>query len=135
MKDKGNYYKWRTREWFRKKGYACEYLEKLQRIITGNGHVIFVKKDVFAADGLAMNGQEMIFWNSKLGMKNVAEGLKKFNQHPYPPGTHRWLVLWQPRAREPEIVPVPNTKLYVTKKRIPPIPKREIPFSSEKEES
>ena len=67
---------------------------------------MFVKKDVFGADGLSMDGKEMIFWNAKLGKKNVAQGIKEFQAFPYPLDIIRWVVIWEPRAREPEIVNV-----------------------------
>jgi len=111
MGNKGNYYKLKTKKWFKEKGYACEYLEKLQRIVVkdkkkNKSKVIFIKKDVWGADGVAMNGEEIIFWNSKLGDKNIAEGLKEFAKYPYPKNVRRWLVVWEVRKREPEIVEV-----------------------------
>jgi len=110
MANKGNYYKLKTKKWFIDKGYACEYLEKLQRISTPRG-VFFIKRDVFAADGLAMNGDEMIFWNSKLGKKNIAQGLKEFAKHPYPAGIKRWVIVWEPRVAEPEIIEVEDVEV------------------------
>lgn len=106
MKSKGNYYKLRTKKWFIKKGYLCEYLEKVQRIYV-RGRVIFIKRDVFGADGLSMKrGETLIFWNSKLGKKNIAQGIKEFAQYPYPGTVKRWIIVWEVRAREPEIVEV-----------------------------
>lgn len=105
MTSKGDYYKYRTKKWFQSKGYACEYLEKTQRIYA-KGRVIFTKLDIFGADGLAMNGKEMIFWQCKLNKKNVAAGIKEFAKYPYPPNAERWVIVWQPRAREPEIIEV-----------------------------
>jgi hypothetical protein len=105
MSSKGNYYKLRTKKWFIAKGYACELLEKLQRIYI-KGQVIFIKRDVFGSDGLAMNSEEIIFWNSKFGKLNIAKGIKEFHEHPYPTIVKRWVVVWEFRAREPEIVEV-----------------------------
>jgi len=108
-RDKGNYYKRKTKKWFIKQGYWCDYVERLQRIVTYDKFtkepkVIFVKQDLAGADLLAMNGEELIFANSKLGRKNIAEGLKEFAKFPYPPFVKRWLVVWEVRAREPEII-------------------------------
>jgi hypothetical protein len=99
---KGNYYKLKTKKWFLDKGYACEYLEKMQRIFTKKG-IIFIKKDVFGADGVAMNKDEIIFWNSKFGRSNISAGIKEFEQFPYPKSVKRWVVVWGLREREPEI--------------------------------
>lgn len=109
MTNKGNYYKLKTKKWFIKKGYACEYLEKLQRIVTSSGDgVIYIKRDIFGADGLAMNQDDIIFWNSKLGRKNIAQGLKEFAKFPYPTVVRRWVIVWEYRAREPEVIEVEN---------------------------
>ena len=104
--NKGNYYKIKTRRWFEKKGYICEYLEKLQRIVTKQGKILYVKKDLLGADGIAMNGEEVIFWNSKKGRSNVAKGIKEFMKYPYPSCVKKWIVVWEDRKREPEIIEV-----------------------------
>ena len=100
--NRGNYYRRKTKKWFEDKGYFADYLEKNQRIFT-NGQIIFIKKDVAGADGMAMNGKEMIFWQSKLGNKNVAKAIKEFKSYPYPPSVGRWIIVWTPRGREPYI--------------------------------
>lgn len=104
--NKGQYYKLKTKKWFEGKGYLCEYTEKLQRIITKEGKVIFVKKDIWGSDGMAMNGEEMIFWNSKYRKANVAKGLKEFSKYPFPSFVNLWLVIWEKGKREPEIIEV-----------------------------
>ena len=101
--NKGSYYKLKTKKWFEEKGYETEIVEKLQRIWTPKG-VFFKKQDVFGADGISMNEQEIIFWNSKFGKSNIAEGLKEFAKYPFPNFVKRWLVVWEARVREPEIV-------------------------------
>ncbi len=108
--NKGTYYKTKTKKWFQKDGFHVEYLEKNQRIFV-KGKVIFIKRDVFGADGLAMNTEKMIFWQCKLNKKNIAEAIKEFNKFPYPKACpqkciERWIVVWTPRAREPEIIEV-----------------------------
>jgi len=102
---KGNYYRVKTKKWFQDKGYFTEYLEKNQRIFI-KGRVIFIKRDLFGADGLSMNGKEMIFWQAKLNSDNIAKAVKEFNQFPYPSFVQRWIVVWTPKAREPQIVEV-----------------------------
>lgn len=109
-KNRGNYYKLRTRNWFRKKGYDCELSEKLYPIIdkdkiTGETKLIgYRKSDIFGSDMIAMNGEEIIFANSKFGRQNITEGLKEFAKYPFPSCVKRWVVVWEFRAREPEII-------------------------------
>lgn len=104
---KGNYYKIRTKNWFIKKGYQCELLERLNRIyLPKTKQIIFQKKDVFGADGLAMNKEEIIFWNAKFGKKNIASGIKEFKKFEFPSFVKLWLIVWEYRKREPEIVEV-----------------------------
>ncbi len=107
--NKGNYYKIKTKKWFKDKGYFAEYLERNQRIVIG-GKTIFIKKDMAGADGMAMNKETIIFWQCKLNKKNVAEAVKEFQKFPYPPTVSRWIVVWIPRAREPEITEVEDIK-------------------------
>lgn len=103
---KGNYYKLKTKKWFELKGYECEYLEKLQRIFT-KGKVIWIKRDLFGADILAMKKpDEMIFCQVKLGKSHVAEAYKEFAKHQFPDFVKLWIVVWEVRAKEPEIISV-----------------------------
>ena len=102
--NKGNYYKLKTRDWFKKKGYAVEIIEKMHRIYTG-GKVIFIKRDVFGADIMACNDTETILANSVFGRANVAARIKEFKKYPNG-GLKRWIVVWETRAQEPEIIEV-----------------------------
>ncbi len=105
---KGNYYKIKTKKWFEEKGYQCEYLEKLQRIFTKDKKVIFIKKDLFSSDGLAINENEIIFWNSKLNKKNISQGYKNYSELKIPkiPQIKKWLIVWEKYSKEPEIIEV-----------------------------
>jgi hypothetical protein len=107
MANKGDYYRYKTKKWFQDLGYKTEYLEQRQRIYT-KGKVIFVKRDLFASDGLSMNEDLMIFWQCKLNKKNIADAIKEFSKFPFPDSkeVERWIVVWEPRKREPEIIKV-----------------------------
>ena len=111
---KGNYWKYKTKKWFEDQGYYVDYLEKNQRIVA-NGKVIFIKKDIMGCDGIAMNKQHIVFWQSKLNKKNIAEALKEFDKYPWPNSKHIdvWVIIWEPRQRVPTIEPyeVPNSLL------------------------
>jgi len=110
--NKGNYYKHKTKKWFENKGYFAEYLEKQQRIYDKKRNkIIFVKKDIAGADGLAMNEHEIIFWNSKAGTSSKSAGIKEFAKYPFPRFVKLWLVCWKERQSEPEIIEV-NDIIY-----------------------
>lgn len=104
---KGNYYKKKTKEWLEKEGFYCEYLEKLQRIYT-QGRIIYVKRDLFGSDLLAMNGEKIVFVQVKSGSKNTGINYKKaieeFKKYPFPNFVDRWIIIWKERQKEPEII-------------------------------
>ena len=100
--NKGDYYRYRTKKWFENKGYQTEYLERRQRIFT-KGKVIFIKRDLFASDGLSINGDRIIFWQCKLNKSHIADAVKEFSKYNFPKSVERWIVIWEPRKREPEI--------------------------------
>jgi hypothetical protein len=102
---KGNYYKVKTRKYFEDLGYHVEYLEKFQRIYTPKG-VLNIKRDLLASDGMAMNKERMIFWQSKLTKHNVADAITQFKKLPFPPTVECWIVVWTTRVKEPEIIQV-----------------------------
>lgn len=101
----GNYYKHRTKKWLEDQGYTVQLTEFLTTRFIGEGKTIFVKKDVFGSDGIAMNGEEIIFWNSKSTTKenkkslNVQkyQGKSEFKKYPFPSCVKRKLYIWIPR--------------------------------------
>ena len=105
MKSKGNYYKLRTKRWLEKKGYQVSFLERLQRIYV-KGKVIFIKKDQMASDLLAVSESEIIFVQVKLNRNNIAQAVKEFSKFEFPAFVGKWIVVWEVRAREPEIIEV-----------------------------
>ena len=102
---KGNYYKKKTKDWFKDDGYVSEYVEKQQRIYT-KGKVIFIKKDLWGADGIAMKEDELIFWQAKLNKKGISSAIKEFKKYPFPKFVKCYIVVWTPRVREPDIIEV-----------------------------
>lgn len=107
---RGNYYKRKTKDWFEKRGYTTQLTEFVTTRPIGGGKVIYVKKDVFGADGISMNGQEIIFWNSKFmanansGYNSKSTGKKDFKEFPFPACVKRQLIMWELRVKEPTIV-------------------------------
>jgi len=117
-KNKGQTFKVKTKKWFIERGYACEYAELLRTIFLGPGKLLYQKKDLFGADGIAMNGHEIIFWNSKATDQShhVREGIEEFNKFPFPPFVKRWLVVWTTRVKEPTIYDVETGTSLMTQK-------------------
>ncbi len=107
--NKGNYYKRKTKEFLEKEGYCCEYLEKLQRIMSGK-KILHIKKDIFGADILALNSEKIIFIQVKSGKNTtgiaISKAIEEFNKYPFPAFVERWIVIWRERIKEPEIVNV-----------------------------
>jgi hypothetical protein len=107
----GNYYKNRTKKYLESKGYTVQLTEFLTTRIIGPGKFIYVKKDVFGSDGIAMNGEEIIFWNSKATTKERGhtfdvhkyQGKTEFSKYPFPVFVKRKLYIWVPR-KEPIII-------------------------------
>lgn len=103
---RGKYYRLKTRKILEVDGYEVEYMEKYQSIYVGNGKVIHKKNDLFGSDILAMNGKDMRFVQVKLGRSHIAEGIKEFHAHKFPPDARCELWIWAPKE-EPDIIEVP----------------------------
>lgn len=109
---RGNYYKRKTKAFLEADGYTCVPAERSQRIVIPakekgqDVRVLFRKTDLLASDIIAMNGEEILFVQSKLGRKNIAEGIKEFHKFPFPRSEQIrcLLFIWEPRVREPEII-------------------------------
>jgi hypothetical protein len=103
---KGNYYKLKTRDWLAEKGYIVDVIEKLKsQFIPATKRVIYQKKDVLGADLIAVNDHETILVNSVFSKTHVAAHVKEFKKYPAG-GCRRWVVVWEIRVKEPEIIEV-----------------------------
>lgn len=114
MADKGNYYKRRSKEWLVGLGYShVEYTEKLQRIAKKDGGIMYVKRDLFHSDGIAIGNDEVIFWNSVLSKANVASHVKNYLTIPWPACEHLkvWIIVWEKGAHEPEIIDLAEVEI------------------------
>lgn len=109
---KGNYYKRRTKDYYEKLGYSVQ-LTEFTCSLAIKGRNIFRKIDIFGSDGIAMDGKEIIFWNSKATDDFVENGVEKmksagkieFAKYPFPPFVKKQVVVWKPRE-EPEVFDV-----------------------------
>jgi hypothetical protein len=108
---RGNYYKLKTKKFLESKGFTVQLTEFVSSRPIGNGKMIWTKKDVFGSDGIAMNGEEIIFWNAKATTSDVVQGINKhksqgkieFAKFPFPNCVKRKLYIWEPR-KEPVII-------------------------------
>lgn len=98
---RGTYYRYKTKKYLIAKGYEVEYLERLQRIQKPGGKAIWIKRDIFGCDLVAMDGNEVLWVQIKLGEKHIAEGRKEFWNHKFPTDAKRVIFVWERNAREP----------------------------------
>lgn len=105
---KGQHFKIRTRDYFRKLGYTAELVEKLQVVKRGS-YIGYIKKDMMGGDVLACNSTEAILANSVLGKSNIAKHVKEFKKYPSG-GMHRVIVIWEKGWRSPLIREVDEIK-------------------------
>lgn len=99
-KSSGNYYKYKTRDFFKAEGWDVGNAETKYQI---PGTRIYVKKDLFGADYVIMNGEDIVFVNVTV-KDHVAEHIHRFEKYPFPQSVKRWVVYWNKGAKEPTIV-------------------------------
>ena len=101
---RGNYYKRKSKEYYEKLGYTVQLTEFCCGMII-KGRCIYRKIDIFGSDGIAMNGNEVIFWNSKATTRDVQDGISKmkssakleFEKYPFPTSVKKQAIIWLPR--------------------------------------
>lgn len=103
---KGNYYKRKTKEYYEKLGYTVQLTEFTCATVI-KGRCFYRKIDIFGSDGISMNGNEIIFWNSKHCTTNdknnidtqIRDAKKEFAKYPFPPFVKLVIVMWKPRQK------------------------------------
>jgi len=103
---RGNYYKRKSKEWYEKQGYTVQLTEFMCATVV-KGRCFYRKIDIFGSDGIAMNGKEIIFWNSKATTPDRKDGIAKmksktkleFEKYPFPKSVKRQAIIWQPRQK------------------------------------
>lgn len=108
---KGNYYKVKTKKFYEDNGFTVQITEFMCGRMIPGGRMIYVKKDIFGSDLIAMNGTEIIFVNSKATTEDRKDGITKmksegkveFEKYPFPPGVKRQVAIWLPR-KDPIII-------------------------------
>ncbi len=104
---KGNYYKSKTRDFLKKQGYAVETMERYTQFVKDGKRIMF-KRDIFASDLLAMNENDIIFVQVKLGRKNIASGIKAFQDISFPPHVKKQIFVWEQGRGMPEVIEEEN---------------------------
>lgn len=106
---RGNYYKRKTKDYYEKLGYVVQLTEFMCASVF-KGKCFYRKIDIFGSDGIAMNGEEIIFWNSKHSTTTkesmdriINYGKADFEKYPFPDYVKKQIVMWQPR-KKPEII-------------------------------
>jgi len=103
---RGNYYKRKSKEYYESLGYIVQLTEFMCATVI-KGRCFYRKIDIFGADGIAMNGNEIIFWNSKATTPEVKDGVSKmkssakieFEKYPFPKCVKLQAIIWQPREK------------------------------------
>lgn len=122
---KGQYWKSRTKKFLELAGYQVAFLERVLWIQTKVGRVP-VKRDQFASDLLAVNREEIVFVQVKGGVSRrsqLAAARNEFGKFAFPSGTKQWIVLWAPRARDPEVIVVSEGPCGTLEQRLAPPPR------------
>jgi len=107
-RQKGNYYRLKTKHWLEAHGWTVQVSERkkinyFRDRKTGELKQFYAPIDLFGADLVAMNGQNIVFVQVKAGKKNIAQARAEFLSYPFPKCVWRWIVSWKPKAREPEV--------------------------------
>lgn len=114
---RGTYYRARSRRFLEGEGYAVADLEKMFRVFdrAKPERVLWTKRDQLGADLLAVNAREVLFVQVRGGRtarSKVAAALREFARWPCPRRARQWVMVWVPRAREPQIVDVAEERRF-----------------------
>jgi hypothetical protein len=107
----------RTKEWLTKKGYVWADMEIKSWVDPNRGKeadiaagrvqarpMFATKRDQFGCDLLATDGKVWVAIQVKTNPGDMSRGRRDLCSHPFPPGTQRWVVRWEPKAHDPVIL-------------------------------
>jgi hypothetical protein len=100
---KGSYYKARTKAYYEALGCQVAFLERMM-VIPGP-RPRYIKRDQFGADLLVIDDAGAILVQVKSERTHLAAARKEFDKYPMPSTVRKWIVVWEPRGREPEVIP------------------------------
>ena len=102
-KQMGNYYVAKTIKFLEEEGYKVARLE-VNHIVFIGGKTIWVKKDTFGSDLMAINKKHIIFvqvkssTDGKFDMGTVKREWSQWDEY-WPKHSERWLFMWEPRKK------------------------------------
>jgi hypothetical protein len=102
---KGQAAKLKTKRWLEAQGYVVAFLERVLWI-QGKAGLVPCKRDQYGADLEAKSATRTIYAQVKSGTSarsQLAAARKEFAKYPLDGHDQQWIVIWTPRAREPEV--------------------------------
>lgn len=105
----GTKFKYATKKYLLGKGFQVEYIEKFTSIPTPKG-LVRVKRDLFASDILAIDREQIIFVQVKYGSTErsrqvaLSSARTEYGKFTFPDFVDKWIFLWQPGVKNPEII-------------------------------
>ena len=98
----GNRNKLKAKKYFESKGYFVVNCE-LNKICYFGGRLVCVHKDLLGADLLLLHKEkdEIIFVQVKTNKQDILDGVYEFEKYPFPECVKKWVVLFEPRIKEP----------------------------------
>lgn len=104
---KGNRYKYKTKKWLESQGFLVEYSEMVRYFFDRKKGVrIPIKKDLFYSDLIAIRSDVILFVQAKVNKRNLSLAKANFKRLAMPQNCEKWIVVWIPRKREPEIIKI-----------------------------
>jgi hypothetical protein len=105
---RGQAAKLKTKRWFEGQGYVVAFLERVLWI-QGKSGLVPCKKDQYGADLEAKSETCTVYAQVKSGTSarsQLAAARREFAKYPLDGHDQQWIVVWLPRAREPEVIVV-----------------------------
>ena len=90
---RGNISRNKTKKYYEARGWQVQKAEQSTFFFFG-GRPRIKKQDLFGADLLAMNGEEIVFIQVKTGKPQMAECRKEFAKYAFPPFVKKVVVCW-----------------------------------------
>jgi len=102
---KGNRYKYKTKKWLENQGFKVEYSEMV-RYYFDKGRRIPIKKDLFFSDIIAVRSDLVAFVQVKVNRRNLSPAKALLGALAVPKNVEKWIVVWTPRKKEPDIIKI-----------------------------
>lgn len=104
---KGNRYKYKTKKWLESQGFLVEYSEMVRYFFDKKkGRMIPIKKDLFYSDIIALRSDLILFVQVKVNKRNISSAKALLGRLVVPKNAERWIVVWIPRKKEPEVIKI-----------------------------